>query len=72
MRAMADYIKKTSLFLIFIEGILFFFTFGKNPIREYDRKRRSKSDLENISRDWNMVGNDIRIAYEKFKSGTQS
>lgn len=48
-----------------MEGILFFFTLGKNPIKEYDKKFKKKTDAEKIAQDWRNVGNDIRVAYEK-------
>ncbi len=68
---MGDMLKKTSLFLIFMEGVLFFFTLGKNPIKEYDKKFRKKTDAERIAQDWRNVGNDIRTAYEKYKEQTK-
>lgn len=52
--------------MIFMEGIMFFFALGKNPIKEYERKCRQRNDAENIAQDWRNVGNDIRTAYERY------
>lgn len=61
-------LKKTNLFMIFMEGIMYFFSLGKNPIAEYDRQRRQRSDADNIAQDWLNIGNDLRTAYGKYKS----
>ena len=62
---MTDFSKKTNLFQVFLDGILFFFSMGKNPIKEYAEKYRTNSDAENIAKDWQNVGNDIRAAYSE-------
>ena len=65
---MGNSLKRTSLFIVFLKGIRFFFALGENPIKEYDRKYRRRSDADNIAHDWYNVGNDIRNAYEKYKA----
>ncbi len=57
-----------SLMHLFLKGILYFFSLNENPIEEYNRRRKGKSDLERMRSDWYNVGNDIRRAYEKYKS----
>ena len=47
---------------------MYFFSLGKNPIAEYDRQRRQRSDADNIAQDWLNIGNDLRTAYGKYKS----
>ena len=56
---------RMDLFVLFLKGIRFSLSLGENPIEEYARKYRSKSDAENIAQDWRNVGNDIRTAYGK-------
>lgn len=52
----------------FLKGILYFFSLNENPTEEYNRRRMGKSDLERMRSDWYNVDNDIRRAYEKYKS----
>jgi|GEM_PF-1606750 hypothetical protein len=59
---------RKSLMHTFLKGILYFFSLNENPIEEYDRRRKEKNDLERMCSDWYNVGNDIRRAYEKYKS----
>lgn len=59
---------RKSLMHFFLKGILYFFSLNENPIEEYNRRRMEKSDLERMRSDWYNVGNDIRRAYEKYKS----
>ena len=54
--------------IIFIDSVLYFFSSGENPIEKYQKMRRQKSDSENMAQDWINVGNDIRRAYENYKS----
>lgn len=68
---MGIFLKRTSLFLFFMEGVLFFFALGKNPIKVYDKKFRDETDAERIAQDWRNVGNVIRTAYEKYREQTQ-
>ena len=56
-----------NLFKLFIDGVLFFFSGGENPIEKHLRKRQNTTDLDNMKKDWYNVGNDIRRAYEKYK-----
>ena len=48
-----------SLMHLFLKGILYFFSLNENPIVEYNRRRKGKSDLERMRSDWYNVGNDI-------------
>lgn len=57
-----------SLFAIFLDSVLHFFSIEANPIERCKKQRQQKSDLEYMTQDWYKVGNDIRNAYEKFKS----
>ncbi len=59
---MKKYFKK-----LFSNGILFFLTLEENPIRQYAEEMKLKSDADRIAEDWIHVGNDIRVAYEKFQ-----
>ena len=56
-----------SLLNVFLDGILYFFSLGENPIEKY-RKRHQKTDAENMAQDWRNVGDDIRTAYEKYRT----
>lgn len=56
------------LFNIFLDSILHFFSLGGNPIEKYRMERQKRTDTDNMTQDWYNVGNDIRSAYEKFKS----
>lgn len=62
------YDDKKSLFDVFMKGILYFFSIGGNPIKEYKRMRELSNDADRISSDWRNVGNDIRKAYEGYIS----
>lgn len=57
-----------SLLIIFIDSVLHFFSLESNPIERCRKQRQTKTDLENMTQDWYNVGNDIRRAYEKYKS----
>lgn len=57
-----------NLFVVFIDSILYFFSLDSNPIKRYREQRRKKNDIDNMTQDWYNVGNDIRNAYEKYKS----
>ena len=57
-----------SLLIIFIDSVLHFFSLEANPIEKCRKQRQQKTDLENMTQDWYNVGNDIRRAYEKYKS----
>ena len=57
-----------SLLIIFIGSVLHFFSLESNPIERCCKQRQAKTDLENMTQDWYNVGNDIRRAYEKYKS----
>lgn len=57
-----------SLFNIFLDSILHFFSLGGNPIEKCKKERQKRTDMDNIAQDWYNVGNDIRSAYERFKS----
>lgn len=55
-----------NLFKVFLDGILFMFSIGENPIEKYRKEKKSVSDMDNMTKDWCNVGNDIRNAYEKY------
>lgn len=57
-----------SLFGVFLSGILYFFSIGSNPIKEYRRYMSVRNDADRMADDWRNVGNDIRKAYEEYKS----
>ena len=69
---MGNSLKKKSLFITFMKGVMFIFALGENPIREYNRKYRSGNDASNMAEDWRNVGNDIRTAYERYKSAQKT
>ena len=49
---------------VFLDGILYFFFLGKNPIEKY-HECHQKTDAENMAQDWRNVGDDIRAAMGK-------
>ena len=51
-----------------MKSLLDFFSLESNPIERCRKQRQAKTDLENMTQDWYNVGNDIRRAYEKYKS----
>ena len=53
---------------MFLSGILYFFSIGSNPIKEYRRYMSVRNDADRMADDWRNVGNDIRKAYEEYKS----
>lgn len=57
-----------NLFNVFIQGVLYFFALGDNPVKKYEEAFKAKGDAEKMQQDWNNVGNDIRQAYEKHQS----
>ena len=57
-----------SLLIIFMDSVLHFFSLEAHPIEKCRKQRQQKTDLENMTQDWYNVGNDIRRAYEKYKS----
>ncbi len=57
-----------NIFKVFLDGILFFFSLGSNPLKKYKDERDKTNDADNIARDWQNVGNDIRNAYEKYRT----
>lgn len=60
--------EKRNIFNVFIDGIFFFFSIGSNPIKKYSDERKKTTDMENMAKDWQNVGNDIRNAYERYKA----
>jgi hypothetical protein len=55
----------------FLRGILYVFSFGFFPIlvRRFPYKREKSNqegDLERLKKDWDSIGNDIAVSYEKF------
>lgn len=52
----------------FLDGILYFFNIERNPISDYLDRLRKESDFERVSKDWFNIGNDIKNAYEKYKT----
>lgn len=69
MIAMKRAIKK-SLFYLFRQGFLSFFSLASDPIKKYAEEQKRISDADRIYSDWCNVGNDIRNAYEKYKQAT--
>lgn len=53
---------------IFINGILYFLSFEKNPISVYLKQLRKKSDSDGITQDWYNVGNDIKNACKQYET----
>lgn len=60
--------ERKSFFGLFLSGVLYFFNLGENPIKEHLRRMSSRGDAERMAGDWQKVGNDIRRAYEKYKT----
>ena len=57
-----------NLFVIFLDSVMYFFSLAENPIEKCRKQRQERTDTENMAQDWYNVGNDIRRAYEKYKS----
>ncbi len=57
-----------NFFILFLDSVLYFFSLGENPIEKCRKNRQRSSDTDAMTQDWYNVGNDIRRAYEKYKS----
>ncbi len=68
MEAKTGQDKARRLLAVFAEGLLYFFGLAHNPIKTAGSARTRRSDADAMRQDWENVGNDIRMAYERYKA----
>ena len=51
------------LFSIFVDAVLWTFSFGELPLSKWLSRFRERTDAENIRSDWERIGKDIRRIY---------
>lgn len=68
MEAKTGQDKARRLLAVFAEGLLYSFGLAHNPIKTAGSARTRRNDADAIRQDWGNVGNDIRMAYERYKA----
>jgi hypothetical protein len=52
---------------IFAKSFLYPFGLTKNPLESLYLEHKEKSDIDQLAKDWEKVGKDIKKAYEQYE-----